>query len=340
MNNFSPGEIDKLFDQAQTVKVNQVREVRRSGELFLKLDRRKNHSFKSEFNTTMQLKSAGIPVTEPVCFTSSIRGNYLITRAFDGISVEEFLKDNIPDKSFFYQAAGLLKNLLDNGFIHKDFHLGNLLYSPAEKRFALVDVDAISHPLPIIRQLIPQRVKFHLLTEFRGVLDKQSLLELFENLKIRETEKFYQEMFILDARHIHKEWHRRREQILDGYPKFINCLDGELFDRDVKENEFRTAIMQQRGLPYFLAHFYLQLIKIPHRRVLRYSPSDASILIAPESNCPAPPEAVNEMIDRLMYYGIKTSASQWRMGKGNLPELHDLEKVAASPVIMEGFSHS
>ncbi len=329
-------EIDKLFDQAQTVKVNNVREVRRAGDLFLKLDRRKNHSFKKEFNTIQMLKKAGIPVTEPVCFAASARGNYLITKAFDGISTEEYLKVNLPDENFLHQVADLLKTILDNGFIHKDFHLGNLLYSPAEKRFALVDTDAICRPISLIRKFIPQKVKFHLLTEFRGVLNKAALLRLFNKFDIDDPEKFYREIFIRDAEHIRKEWHRRREQILNGYPKFINCLDGELFDRDAKEEEFPAAIRQERGLPYFLAHFYLHLIRIPHRRVLRYSPSDSSISIAPAGSRPAPEDAVNEMIERLSFYGISTAPEQWKAGRGDLPELHDLEKVAASPFIMEG----
>ncbi|MBE6366076.1 MAG: hypothetical protein E7053_10105 [Lentisphaerae bacterium] len=340
MNQFTPQEIDKLFDQAQTVKINNVREVRRNGELFLKLDRRKNHSFKREFQTAIQLKAAGLPVTEPVCYTSSVRGNYLVTRTFNGVSVEDFLKTNQPDEKFFIQIADLLKHLLDSGFIHKDFHLGNLLYSPEEKRFALVDVDAICRPWRFWLKFVPEKVKFHLLMEFRHVLDKKDLLKLFSRFDITDPEKFYQEIFIADAIHISKEWHRRREQILNGYPKFVNCMEGELFDRDAKESDFRTAIKIDRGLPYFLAHFYLDLIKIPHRRVLRYSPSDGSILIAPANNRPAPAEAIEDMIERLSFYGIKTSPEQWQAGAGNLPELHNLEKVAASSFIMEGLSRS
>jgi hypothetical protein len=282
------------------------------------------------------LKRSGIPVTEPVCFAASARGNYLITKAFDGISAEEYLKENLPDEKFLLQVAGLLKTLLDNGFIHRDFHLGNLLYDPAKKRFALVDVDAICRPFSFIRKFIPDRVKFHLLTEFREVLDKAALIKLFNELNVDDPENFYREIFIRDAKHIGKEWHRRREQILNGYPKFINCLDGELFDRDAKEEDFPAATRQERGLPYFLAHFYLHLIKIPHRRILRYSPSDSSILIARASDRPAPEKAVNEMIERLSLYGINTTSEQWKAGRGNLPELQDLEKVAASPFIMEG----
>ena len=167
---FTPTELDALFDRATPVKVGKIREVRRINDMYLKLDHRLNGSFKKEFNCAKKLKDCGIPVTEPLFYLRSGRGNYLVTRAFDGVAVDEYLKHHHESKAFFEKAAKLLCRMLDANFIHRDFHLGNLLYSPSGKNFVLVDVDSVQKIPAFLKRFIPEDVKFDLLTEFRGSL--------------------------------------------------------------------------------------------------------------------------------------------------------------------------
>ncbi len=335
MNNHPlQAEADRLFDQGQLIKAGKVREVKRNGDIFLKLDRRKHTSFKREYKCAIRLKNCGIPVTEPLFYTRTVRGNYLATKAFNGIAVDEYLKNNMPEPAFFRQAAELLLKMLDANFIHTDFHLGNLLYSPENKTFSLVDVDAVKKIPSFIKKLLPVHLKFHLLTEFRGWLTKKELLELFAFAGVPDGEKLYCATFIRDAAHILRTWERRKQQILEGYKKFTYCIDGDLFDSDAKDEEFAGTESLSSGRSIFLAHFYLKLIKIPHRKVLRFSPAAGEILIAGENTTPAPEAEAQEMVERLRFYGIETDIGDWRKVPGGLPELNAVEKVATQPFIM------
>jgi hypothetical protein len=78
----------------------------------------------------------------------------------------------------------------------------------------------------------------------------------------------------------------------------------------------------------------LNLINIPHRKALRYSPASGEVLIAGEKTTPAPEAEAQEMVERLRFYGIETDIGDWRKNSGGLPELDAVEKVAAQPFIM------
>lgn len=331
---FTPAELDALFDRATPVKVGKIREVRRINDMYLKLDHRLNGSFKKEFNCAKKLKDCGIPVTEPLFYLRSGRGNYLVTRAFDGVAVDEYLKHHHESKAFFEKAAKLLCRMLDANFIHRDFHLGNLLYSPSGKNFVLVDVDSVQKIPAFLKRFIPEDVKFDLLTEFRGFLRKKELLEIFTVSGVKKPEDFYTRIFVNNSAYVRHSWAKRREQILLGYPKFTTVFDAELFTADADESEFVSAEEMNSGRGIFLANFYLDLLKVPHRRALRFNPADGKVLLAAENPRPAPADAAAEMIERLQFYGIKTVESDWRQGSGELPELNALEKVAILPFIM------
>ena len=89
-----PDNLEEMFNSAVIVKSGKIREVRRNGNIFIKLDRRKNHSFAKEFACAEKLHKAKIPVTEPLFFTEKKSGNYLATKAFEGIPLEKFIKEN------------------------------------------------------------------------------------------------------------------------------------------------------------------------------------------------------------------------------------------------------
>ncbi len=330
--------IEEFFNSATIIKSGKIREVRRSGDIFIKLDKRKNHSFAREFNCAVKLKNAGIPVTEPLFFTVKSSGNYLATKAFEGITLENFIKSAVPDKDFFEKLLELLNKMFHNGFIHRDFHLGNLLYSPEKKLFSLVDVDSIYRIPAFAVPWIPQKIRFHLLTEFRSVLNDSQLLELFTAAGIRNPESFLQKTFIRNARYIQHHWKRRREQILTGYRKFTRIDDnGIIFNSGISQEELEKGEkVSDPDAKIFLANFYLDLICIPHRKALAFDPASSTTTLAPANMISADGIPVDDMIKRLKYYGISSEKEDWKKGSSPLPEFHTLEKAAALPFITQG----
>ena len=107
--------LEEFFNSATIIKSGKIREVRRQGDIFIKLDKRKKHSFAKEFNCAVKLKKAGIPVTEPLFFVSKTSGNYLATKAFEGITLEDFIKTTVPDKEFFTALIELLNKMFHAG---------------------------------------------------------------------------------------------------------------------------------------------------------------------------------------------------------------------------------
>ena len=305
MNNLD--SFEDLFNSATIIKSGKIREVRRQKDIFIKLDKRKNHSFAKEFKCAVKLKKAGIPVTEPLFHLTRPSGNYLATKAFDGITINDFIKNNVPDKDFFTALLELLKKMHHAGFIHFDFHMGNLLYSPDKKVFSLVDVDSIHRIPAFLVPLVPEKIRFHLLTEFRSVLNNSQLLELFSAAKIRNPESFLKKTLIRNAKYIRRNWARRREQILSGYRKFTR--------------------INKNGII---------LNSIPHRRAIAFDPTSSTVILEPENNIDADTAPVDDMIERIKFYGIDSEKKDWKSGSSVLPEFHSLEKVSHLPFITKG----
>lgn len=331
MNDLSCIDSDALFESCCTIKAGAVREVRTNGKIFIKLDKRKYHSFAQEFNRGLELAACGIPTVRPLFFTTSEKGSYLATEAFNGIALEDYLKTNIPNEKFFLDAASLLKKMLNRGFLHTDFHLGNLLYSSESGKFALVDVEGIRKIPRCLMPLIPRHIRFHLLTEFRNLLNKEQLLQLFRFVGMSKPENFYDTIFSRNAAFIRHSWPRRRQQILSSYRKFTFLQDGKLIDNDLKDLP-GTIQWHDNGKALFLAHFYLKLIRMPHRIAAAFDPATGKVALLPAKSDRPDESITREMIQRMNFYGVKTDINDWQQSNG-LPELTALEKVAALPFI-------
>ncbi len=330
--------VESLWQEALPVKANSYREIRRTETLYIKSDRRFLHGFSREIAAAKKLRAAGLPVVDHLFSGRGKNGHYLVTSAFPGgIPVSEYLQRNIPDMKFFRSIADLILQMHDAGFLHTDFHPGNLLYSPAENSFMLVDVRRVKKlPFWLLTRL-PERVKFHLLTEFRGVLKKKDLLKLFRRVGICNPRIFYENMFFYDNKMIRKEWKRRREQILAGYRKFTRREEDTLFNTSANETEIAGAEIIPGGKAVFLAGFFLDLIQIPHRKVVRYDAgSDTTYALPVKPGGKPEGELAIEMIQRMFFYDIHNSApDDWSMGANELPQFNALNKVAEKSFILE-----
>lgn len=334
-NRFDIKTVEKLFADAIPVKVTCCREVRCSSDIFIKLDRRRMHSFSREMTAAKKLRAAGIPVVDHLFCGRGKFGHYLVTGRF-GIPVDEYLRSGTPDIKFFCKITDLALQMLKAGFLHGDFHPGNLLYDPASGSLMLTDVRRVMKLPEWILRRLPEKSKFHILTEFRGFLKKKELLVLFRRAKITNPLKFYENMFEWDNVLIRKEWKRRRKQILSGYRKFTRKEGSILFNSSATDQELAEAEIIPGGKAVFLAGYFLDLINMPHRKVLRYDIDTDTVYALPESPGRPGGELTLEMIYRLNSYDITNSAPEdWSVCENGLPCFNALNKVAEESFILE-----
>lgn len=333
---FTVAEVEAMFREAVPVKRSAVREVRRHGDYFIKFDRRNNHGFAREFATARRLKEAGLPVVNHLFCGQGENGHYLVTGSFaDSVAVDDFLRTELPDMAFFETIADLAKSLLGKGFLHADFHLGNLLYNTRSRTFALVDVRQVRQmPLWLLNNL-PESSRFHVLTEFRGVLRRRELLQLFRRVGVAKPGNFYEDMLSADNAAIRDEWPRRRKQILSGYPKFTRKENGVLYNSHADDAAIAAAVEIPGGKAVFLAGFFLDLVQIPHRKLVKFDPATDRAYAEPECKNPPGGESAIEMMQRLNFYDIPTAPADWRDSGRGLPHLNALNRVAGEPFILE-----
>ena len=328
--------VEKMFRDAEVVKNSPIREVRRAGDYFIKFDRRSSHGFAKEFTAAEKLQQTGLPVVNHLFHGKSDNGNYLVTGSFaDSVQVDDYLRDNVPEMSFFEAIADLVKSMLSKGFLHTDFHLGNLLYNTVENSFALVDVKKVRSVPQWLLKKMSDRTKFYPLTEFRRVLKKRDLLKLFKRAGVSAPGEFYEEMLSADCEDRMAEWKRRRKQILSAYPKFTR-KDGDLLvNVRATPDEIAAAEVIPGGKAVFLAGYFMDLIQIPSRKVTAYNTQTDTVYALPAGKIHAGGEAAIEMMDRASYYDIATAPEDWAHQYRGVPMLNSLEKVAVEPFILE-----
>ena len=328
--------VEKMFRDAEVIKNSPIREVRRAGDYFIKFDRRSGHGFAKEFAAAEKLQQAGLPVVNHLFHGKSPRGNYLVTGSFaNSVQVDDYLRDNVPEMSFFEAIADLVKLMLAKGFLHTDFHLGNLLYNTAENSFALVDVKKVRSVPQWLLKKMSTRTKFYPLTEFRRVLGKKDLLQLFKRAGISAPAEFYEEMLVADCEDRMAEWKRRRKQILSAYSKFTRKDGDLLINVRATPEEIAAAEVIPGGKAVFLAGYFMDLIQIPSRKVTAYDTKTDTAYAVPALKAHAGGEAAIEMMDRASYYDISTAPADWAHQVKGIPMLNALKRVAAEPFILE-----
>ncbi len=290
---------ESLTADAVCVKRNALRAVFRRNGYYIKLNLPPpNNLWKSmreallpkarrEFCSGIVLEDAGIPVVEHVGFGRAGGINMLITREWtDSVSAWDYAVSHLWRKEgkartdFLPGVAATVRIFLDAGFSHPDFHLGNLLYRPAEGTFALVDVYGV------------RRGKAAGFKERASLC--RGLFDLREMLSGAELRAFAADCGIADAefaeaetrmrKHCHAEWPRRRRQFLSGYAKFsYRGEDGIRYflDADGKSRTepgnfvgFDILTGESAELEQMLvAHFRLDLLQIPHPRIAAADPA-------------------------------------------------------------------
>ena len=323
---------EKLIEHATVVKDNKVRTVYDCGKYFLKVDRRKNHSFAKEFKAAEKLSAAKIPVTEHLASGSCTAGNILITRACNcAVPLDEFIKKYPLTDEFLSSYTDFLNAFSDAGFYHADAHTGNILYLLEEKKFMLVDVrDIQKRNIFNFFKFRSDIVKF--IIALRSKINDATLIAMMKKCGIKNSEDIFYGSLRAEARRIRAEWRKRASQLLDGYPKFAVKNGDRLISADTPEDDEQSeTYAAENGKRLLLASFFLKLSHIPHREI--YAADGKSVTVSPPlfEECDA--FAVSEMQKRSAICGFETECSQWKRSKTHpLPIFCDLETLSASPL--------
>jgi hypothetical protein len=300
------------FKDAVIVKSNPVREVWRTGEFFFKFDKRPCHGFTGEFSRACALHDRGIPVVRHLACGRTELGNCLITRSLpDSRTVDEFIRGRVPDEDFLNGLINFLKLIERRKIIHRDLHFGNVLYVEKDNYFSLVDVrdarPARWYDFFLFSRLPQQR----LIMELMENLPTPKLCGLLRKTGVDNPEVFIEQNLELKARRISGEWQRRREQVLTGYPKFTRREGELLIARGVSLSELENAEKIPGNAGIFAGAFYLDLVRIPHRRILAWSEKENMLWAEPLVTGDPDSALVADLRSRALTFGINSACTDW-----------------------------
>lgn len=270
----TPELLGQRFAAAAVVKENPVREVRRDGEFFYKLDRRGGYALRREFAAARLLEERRVPVVEHLWFGRIAPGFVLVTRALEGApSVREYLRTHFPDAEFRLKFADFIRDFLATGLGHDDLHIGNILYRIEDGRFVLVDVRAVRRrrwrrfPYGICRAPL----------ELRRDLTRAEVCGMLKRLGLPDAEAFYDRGLEKEAAALRKMWPKRRAQVLAGYPKFTRREGDLLISTTASPAELADPEFRPGNETEFCSSFYWDLAEIPHRRALVFDARNGRI---------------------------------------------------------------
>ncbi|MDR0931936.1 MAG: hypothetical protein LBM70_02820 [Victivallales bacterium] len=330
---------ETLLNDGVEIKANPVRRVIRNGEYFLKCDRRGVARLLREWKSAKLLRASEIPVVEYLACGNSPNGGCLITRALpNSESVADFYYTNFVrnhenPKAFLDSFAAFMRIIFNSGLFHPDFHIGNILYDKHNHKFVLVDAMGIRKSTLFDRLFYNYRM-WRIVMELREILDREQMIRLIASCKIPNPKLFYDRALDREADMLWKEWPKRRNQILTGYPKFTRQIDGvlhvvdplrqiaETIDCEVIENEDTDTLEKM-----FLAHYFLQLAKIPHRRAKAYDPEGGKLYleIVPAR---AIPVRASDQRERMTAFDLPSEPIDWLKDNDGNVRFFNLKRIA------------
>ncbi len=243
-----PNILHPWFDDYQRwmdkhlVKRNPVRTVFYYEDYFIKLDRPETlwHRLRAywrpkaaqEFNLALQLEQAGVPVVKYLAWGRCGSSTMLVTRAFpQAVTVSDYWLNNFlyaenSPQEFLSYLATFLRQFFAVKCYHPDLHLGNILYNPIEKKFALVDLYGVSAPGKRLSTRQKLRM-FSIATALRRVLSPTEAADFLEQagmaLPHLSAVELWQKLLDNERKRIQHEWPKRRRQIIAEYDKYMQC---------------------------------------------------------------------------------------------------------------------
>ncbi len=317
---------ENLLAGSEEIKVSQIRRVVKHNGYVLKLDMRSGRRATAEWKCFELLRRHGIPAVEPLGCGESPLGSCLITREFQGgedasrYYYRTFVREGRKDEIFLHGFTSFVRKMLDSDLFHPDFHYGNMMYNAADGKFVLVDPLGVREAGWADRMFRMYRMR-RIVLELRQELNEREMLNLIGECGIENAEDFWNRALDKEADSLWDEWPKRHRQILAGYPKFTRMIDGVLHVinplREMEDIIDYQAIkgneIELEGM--FLAHFFLQLAHIPHRKAGGFDRTNRLIYLeqVPTRAVPCPP---GELGRRLEVLGYQSEPTDW-MDEGN-----------------------
>lgn len=306
-----------LLSGAETVKSNAVRKVFRSGEYYIKLDRRAGRSFYGEFQAAQLCVRVGIAAVEHLACGRSSEGACLVTRAAENFTDAAVLFRKRQKWELYLSFAAFLSELLASGLYHPDLHPGNILIDPDSGRCCLVDLHGVRRRT-LLDRFFRMGLMKRCIMEIRNCCSDNEMTELIQRCGIRFPEEFFKKSLAQEAFYLEENLPRRKRQILSGYFKYTRLEGGgRLVDADSSDKELEEA--EKLTLPdaqeLFLFHFFLTQAGIPHRRFLACDPAKNQLWLEaelPEDYRSAASE--NELCRRLKYNRLESCESDYKHG--------------------------
>ena len=279
MDKLTREAVAERFAHATTVKSNPVREVRTDGEFYYKLDRRPGRTFEREFRAAKLLEERSIPVVRHLWYGAIPEGAVLVTQALAAApSVRDYLARHYPDAEFRRKFAMFVRDFLASGLGHVDMHVGNILYSAAEGRFVLVDVQGVRRrrckklPYVIVRAVL----------ELRRHLTRAECCEMLGIVGVPDAGRFFDRALEVEAAALKREWEKRRRQILSGYPKFTRVDGAKLVAVSATPEELASLEWRPGSEADFVSAFFWELAEIPHERAVAFDRERREVGFAPQ----------------------------------------------------------
>ena len=316
------------------IKHNPVRDVFKKDSWYIKVDHRKFHTFKHEFNMALALKRHGIPVVEHLLCARTGTENFLITAELkNSIPAGDFL-DSPADKTNFIAAlTGFMEQWQNTPFEHTDPHFGNLLYIPETNRLFLVDVHDIK------QRFFPCRCRKDIarfIFNLRGRVPYRTIIDLMTKFQIAEPEKSFCSMMQKEFARIKKEWQKRKKQLFDAYPKFSYRKDNWLICTPYKEiSASLPAEFTADAQAEFAASTFLNLLQIPHRRCVAVDLQNNMVKRTGKLSALPDDEESAMFTQVLALCGFTASPGQYRL-YNDTAALDEISGVAKSPLFKEG----
>ena len=256
-----PGDVAELLakeassDELICIKSTDSRAVYRFENLYIKVCgsfRLKDILFptaKEEYNAYCKLTKNNIPAVKHLGWGRVGHYTALITEAWcdDAVDVSSYWYSMAYDMrnsgDFLHLLAEFLREVVNSPLHHKDFHFGNILYSPGQKKFALVDLHNVT--LGKKRNIGETASMLQILTELRSSIKPQTMLELFNeiaDIPPKLAGEVIRKRLIRDAEVLQHDWQRRMKQFLSGYPKFSAFVNYEGTTLLVKRDKLRRNI--------------------------------------------------------------------------------------------------
>ena len=257
-------------EKALLIKQNPVRQVFQGEHFYYKRTFKDDGSLFLEFKRTLLLNKLGIPCVKCAALGFTSDGVFLVTKAQkDTFQLDKYLEQASFDEKMLASFQDFLSCLLEHKVSHTDLHLGNILYNPKENKFYLVDVLKCKITSSSLWYNLLDKKK--ILRVFCFVRDKllfSTIEKLLFTCKIATPKIFYNSQIKKEAKHVFKEWPKRKRQVLTGYEKFSRREGDMLYLSIATENKLQDAEIILGSASYLVADIFLGLMRIPHRRVL------------------------------------------------------------------------